>query len=34
MSVLVIAEHNNKFLKSSTLNAVKAELEINKNIHI
>jgi electron transfer flavoprotein alpha subunit len=34
MSVLVIAEHNNKFLKSSTLNAVKAALEINKNIHI
>ena len=34
MSVLVIAEHNNKFLKASTLNTVKAALEIDAEVHV
>ena len=34
MSVLVIAEHNNKFLKASTLNTVKAALEIDEEVHV
>tara|TARA_B110000483_G_scaffold23273_1_gene27108 strand:- start:1262 stop:2215 length:954 start_codon:yes stop_codon:yes gene_type:complete len=34
MSVLVIAEHNNKFLKASTLNTVKAALEIDMEVHV
>ena len=34
MSVLVIAEHNNKFLKTSTLNTVKAALEIDAEAHV
>jgi len=34
MSVLVIAEHNNKFLKASTLNTVKAALEIDTEVHV
>ncbi|MDA1283355.1 MAG: FAD-binding protein [Proteobacteria bacterium] len=34
MSVLVIAEHNNKSLKSSTLNTVRAALEIDTEVHI
>lgn len=34
MSVLVIAEHDNKTLKSATLNAVTAAAQINSDVHI
>lgn len=34
MSVLVIAEHDNKVLKSATLNAITAAKQINDDIHL
>ncbi len=34
MSVLVIAEHDNKTLKSATLNAVTAATQINSDVHV
>ena len=33
MSVLLIAEHNNKELKAFTLNAVTAASQIDKDVH-
>ena len=34
MSVLLIAEHNNKELKSFTLNSITATSQINADIHV
>ena len=34
MSILVIAEHNNKSLKASTFNTIKAASEIDKDIDV
>ena len=34
MSILVLAEHNNSELKSSTLSAISAALQINENIDV
>ena len=34
MSVLLIAEHNNKEVKSFTLNAITAATEIDKDLHV
>ena len=34
MSILLLAEHNNKNLKSSTLNSVTAAMQINDNLHV
>ena len=34
MSVLLIAEHNNKELKPFTLNAISAALQINEDVHV
>ena len=34
MSVLLIAEHNNKELKPFTLNAISAASQINEDVHV
>ncbi len=34
MSVLLIAEHNNKEIKSFTLNAITAASQINEDLHV
>ena len=34
MSILVLAEHNNKELKSSTLSAITAASKIDENIEV
>ena len=34
MSVLLIAEHNNKEIKSFTLNAITAASQIDEDLHI
>jgi electron transfer flavoprotein alpha subunit len=34
MSILILAEHNNKELKSSTLSAITAASEIDENIEV
>ena len=34
MSVLLIAEHNNKELKSFTLNAITAASQIDQDLHV
>ena len=33
MSVLIIAEHDNNILKSSTLNTISAALKLSEDIH-
>ena len=34
MSVLLIAEHNNKELKPFTLNAISAASKVNEEVHV
>ena len=34
MSILLLAEHNNKNLQSSTLSTVTAAMQINDDVHI
>ena len=34
MSVLLIAEHNNKEIKPFTLNAISAASQINEDVHV
>ena len=34
MSILLIAEHNNKELKPFTLNAISAASQINEDVHV
>ena len=34
MGALIIAEHNNKELKSTTLNAISASQNINLDLHV
>ena len=34
MSILLLAEHNNKNIMSSTLNSITAAKEINDDLHV
>ena len=34
MTILVLAEHNNKEIKSSTLNTISAASQIDQDIHV